>query len=57
MAALVAVSEYLCSCVVKMCVTIDVNVYVHQGASRAAPGKSSLHTSGEGAYVIALQSW
>ena len=28
-----------------------------QGASRVAPGKSSLHASGEGERVIALESW
>ena len=28
-----------------------------QGASRVVSGKSSLHTSGEGAHVIALESW
>ena len=28
-----------------------------QGASRMVSGKSSLHTSGEGAHVIALESW
>ena len=28
-----------------------------QGASRVAPGKSSLHASGEGECVIALESW
>ena len=29
----------------------------HQGASRAAPGKSGLHERGEGARVIVLESW
>ena len=28
-----------------------------QGTSRVVSGKSSLHTSGEGAHVIALESW
>ena len=28
-----------------------------QGASRAVPGKSGLHASGEGERVIALESW
>ena len=28
-----------------------------QGASRVVPGKSSLHASGEGERVIALESW
>ena len=28
-----------------------------QGASRVAPGKSGLHTNGEGEWVIALVSW
>ena len=28
-----------------------------QGASRVAPGKSSLHARGKGERVIALESW
>ena len=30
--------------------------HINQGASRAAPGKSGLHTRGEGERVLALES-
>ena len=34
----------------------ELEKYITQGASRAAPGKSGLHARGEGERVLALES-
>ena len=50
--SLVVFLELRCQCGVSHKVRPEA-----QGASRVVSGKSSLHTSGEGAHVIALESW
>ena len=50
--SLVVFLELRCQCGVSHKVRLGA-----QGASRVVSGKSSLHTSGEGAHVIALESW